>query len=84
MYLPLLSLVAGLPGALAPERTIRAGARLVLGPTYENADALSPRDWYVRAFRLQSLGAVLAGVLGLLLDARRDENGDEGGAGDPN
>lgn len=75
MFFALLSLVAGLPGALFPERTIRLGARLALGPAYENADDLEPRAWYVRAVRLQSVGAVVAGVLGLLLAAREAEDG---------
>jgi hypothetical protein len=66
----LLSFIGGLPGALFPERTIRLGARLALGPAYENADELTPREWYVRAVRLQSVGAVVAGALGLLLAAR--------------
>lgn len=70
MLLSLLSLIGGLPGALFPERTIRLGARLALGPAYENADDLEPRAWYVRAVRLQSIGTVVAGVLGLLLAAR--------------
>lgn len=73
MFLALLSLIAGLPGALFPERTIRVGARLALGPAYENADDLEPRAWYVRAVRLQSIGTVVAGVLGLLLAAREAE-----------
>jgi hypothetical protein len=81
VFLALLSLVAGLPGALLPERTIRVGARLALGPAYENADDLDPRAWYVRAVRLQSIGAVVAGVLGLLLAAREPD--DEPAAAEP-
>jgi hypothetical protein len=77
VFLELLSVLAGLPGALLPERTIRTGARLALGPAYENVDELRPRDWYVRAVRLQSLGAVLAGLVGLAL-ASRDPDAEDG------
>ncbi|PSQ00238.1 hypothetical protein BRC89_02605 [Halobacteriales archaeon QS_4_70_19] len=76
MLLELLSIATGLPGALFPERTIRTGARLLLGPVYENADELTPRDWYVRAVRLQSVGMVVAGVFGLA-QARRGEDADD-------
>lgn len=79
MLLSLLSLVAGLPGALLPERTIRTGARFALGPAYENADELSPRGWYVRAVRLHSVALVVTGVLGLTLAGR----GDGAGTGAP-
>jgi len=70
VLLSLLSLVAGLPGALLPERTIKTGARLALGPAYENADELTPREWYVRAVRLHSVALVITGVVGLALAGR--------------
>jgi hypothetical protein len=70
VILSLLSMAAGLPGALFPERTIRTGARLGLGPLYENADQLAPREWYVRAVRLQSLGLLLSGLIGFLFATR--------------
>jgi hypothetical protein len=77
VILSLLSMAAGLPGALFPERTIRTGARLGLGPLYENADQLAPREWYIRAVRLQSLGLLLSGLIGFLLATREGAAVDE-------
>jgi hypothetical protein len=67
MWYAALATVSGLLGALLPERVIGLGARLGLGPLYENTGELEPRPWYVRATRIQSLGLAIAGVLALLV-----------------
>lgn len=59
---PKLFLVAGAIGTFAPKKCVNTLKQLLLWPSYENPEALEPRDWVVAVFRIQSLIALLVGV----------------------
>lgn len=76
MWYAVLAMVSGVVGALFPERVIKLGAKLGLGPLYENAGDLEPRPWYVRSTRIQSAALALAGGAALAVGARETETAD--------
>jgi hypothetical protein len=66
----------GLFAALAPRLASSLGVRMgLLG--FDNTSELEAEDWYVRAVRSAGVGMLAAGGVGLLLEDRAGENGDE-------
>lgn len=68
MFPKAVAVVLGLLGALFPRAVIDAGKTVLLAPTYENADELEPRGWYVTAVRVQSLLLALLGIAAFARD----------------
>jgi len=67
--------------AVAPRLSLAVAARLGLAG-FENAGALEPKPWYVRAVRATGVDMVAAGATGLLLEGRAEalaatEDGDD-------
>ncbi|MEF8887535.1 MAG: hypothetical protein V5A30_06980 [Haloarculaceae archaeon] len=68
--------VYGLFAALAPRLASSLGVRMgLLG--FDNTAELEAEDWYVRAVRSAGVGMLAAGGVGLLLEDRAAEDGDE-------
>lgn len=61
--------VYGLVAAVAPRVSTKLSLKKWLFG-FENADALEPTDWYVRAVRATGVGMLAAGGTGLLLESR--------------
>jgi len=70
-------LVQGLLAAASPNRSIQLNAKL-WGLAFENTDELEPKPWYVRSVRAAGVGMLAAGGVGLLLEERASEDGDDG------
>ena len=70
----LLAILSGSLQLLLPRRALAATGRVLLAG-YENPEALTPKDWYVKAVRVQGAVSVLVGVVGLV--KRRYEQNDE-------
>ena len=65
------ALILGTLGAVFPQTLIDWTKRAMLWPSFENADDLNPRDWYVTAVRVQSVFVALAGLAVILLERRK-------------
>jgi len=71
-----LTIVYGLMDAVAPRTTLR----LKLAPAgvaFENVEEIEPRPWYLRAARAAGVGMVVAGAVGLALEAGTRGTGHE-------
>jgi hypothetical protein len=68
--------VYGLFATLAPRLASSLGVRMgLLG--FDNTAELEAEDWYVRAVRSAGVGMLAAGGVGLLLEDRAGQEGDE-------
>ncbi len=70
----IIAVVLGAFGALFPEVLIDWTKRAVLGPCFKNAADLEPRDWYVRAGRIQAVFMGIVGLLALLIESRQSQS----------
>lgn len=68
----IFAVLLGILGTRFPRVLIDWMTRAVLGPGFENASELQPREWYVTTVRMQSILVVLTGLLGVLLKTRSD------------
>jgi hypothetical protein len=66
----------GLAGAAVPRVFLRLSARVWVGPSFEGADALVPRDDAAALYRDASLGTLVAG-LAVLVRATRQRRADD-------
>ena len=66
MFPQLALIVLGVLGTLVPRRCVDTMKRLMLWPSYENTEELRARRWVITFVRLQSLGALLIGLYGLV------------------
>ncbi|PSP37477.1 hypothetical protein BRC71_10920 [Halobacteriales archaeon QH_7_65_31] len=70
----LLAILSGSFQLLLPRHALAATGRVLLAG-YENPGDLTPKDWYVKAVRVQGAVSILVGVIGLV--KRRYEQPDE-------
>jgi hypothetical protein len=76
-----LFVLQGLLSVLAPRRAIAvATAAWRLG--FENVGDLEPREWYVELTRTLGVGLLVAGLTGLALSSREDDEADDGSGDD--
>jgi hypothetical protein len=66
----IIAVVLGAFGALFPTTLIDWTKRAILWPSFDNAEALEPRGWYVASVRFQSLLLALVGIVALLAGRR--------------
>jgi hypothetical protein len=78
MFFRTLTTLAGFVGTLFPELVVETARDATLGGFYENPGDLRPKEWCVRATRLQSALVAVAGLLAIGLGRQRE--GETGGA----
>lgn len=75
----LLTVLYGLVQVVLPRRVLAIAGKILLAG-YENPDDLEPKEWYVKAVRVQGVVTVLVGLLGLAKKKREEKNKQQGGA----
>ncbi|WP_136688694.1 hypothetical protein [Halorhabdus amylolytica] len=66
----------GLLAAALPKQVVGLSTKLSLSG-FENADELDPKPWYLTAVRATGVGLIAAGLTGLLLESRDDNENEE-------
>ena len=70
----LLTILSGIVQLLLPRRVLDVAGKVLLAG-YENPEDLEPKDWYVKAVRVQGLITVLVGLFGLAKKKKKQERG---------
>lgn len=72
----LLTILSGIVQILLPRRVLAVAGKVLLAG-YENPEDLEPKEWYVKAVRVQGLATVLVGLLGLVKKKKQQRGGAE-------
>ncbi|RNJ26220.1 hypothetical protein [Halosegnis longus] len=72
----LLTILSGIVQILLPRRVLAVAGKVLLAG-YENPEDLKPKEWYVKAVRVQGLVTVLVGLLGLAKKKKQARGGAE-------